>query len=172
RNAGLAAAVNIVSDLAQQGWTIDVTHDGSLAAAPPDEEVEANREKERVRQQELLKRNEQLASPSVQRFIGEMEKPREFNGRFVSIFNLMRDGADLADELRSLRPSSSVTALRAVIDPYVQVINNGDRCAETGMRLVDIWRYFRHTWTNHYVSTPGRTMLILVRDRAAPFHPI
>jgi hypothetical protein len=37
---------------------------------------------------------------------------------------------------------------------------------------MDIWRYFRHTWTNQYKSVPGRTMSFLVRDRAAPFHPV
>ncbi len=37
---------------------------------------------------------------------------------------------------------------------------------------MDVWRYFRHTWTNQYTSVPGRSMMFLVRDRAAPFHPI
>jgi hypothetical protein len=37
---------------------------------------------------------------------------------------------------------------------------------------MDVWRYFRHTWTNQYTSVPGRTMVFLVRDRAAANHPI
>jgi hypothetical protein len=171
---GLAAAVHIVEDLADQGWTIRIGEDGLVTVAPPDSEADPAAEKHRVQRQELLKRDEQLASPSVRRFITEMESPREFNGKFVSIFSVMRDGAEITEGLREIRgrKGSDYTAWQTVIDPYVQVISNGDRCAHTGLRLGDIWRYFRHTWSNHYTSTPGRTMLILVRDRAAAFHPI
>jgi len=171
---GLAAAVHIVSDLADQGWKVSVGDDGLVTVAPPDADTDPADEKSRVRRQELLKRDEQLRLPSVRRFISEMERPREFDGRFVSIFSLMRDGAELANALRSVRCHSGTDpeAWNTAIDPYVQVIRNGDRCVHTGMRLVDIWRYFRHTWSNHYTSTPGRTMMILVRDRAADFHPI
>jgi hypothetical protein len=171
---GLAAAVHIVKDLADQGWTVRIGADGLVAVAPPDPETDPATEKHRVRRQELLKRDEQLTSPPVRRFIAEMESPREFNGKFVSIFSVMRDGTELAGGLREIRRHEGTdhTAWQTVIDPYVQVISNGDRCAHTGLRLVDIWRYFRHTWSNHYTSTPGRTMLILVRDRAAAFHPI
>ncbi len=33
-------------------------------------------------------------------------------------------------------------------------------------------RYFRHTWVNAYRSLPGRSVQILVRDAAAPNHPV
>jgi hypothetical protein len=171
---GLAAALQIVNDLVHQGWSLDVDPAGVVIVTPPDAETDPAAEKHRVRRQELLKRDEQLASPAVRRFITEMERPREFNGKFVSIFSVMRDGAELAEKLRQIRqqPDSDGRAWRTAIDPYVQVISNGDRCIHSGLRLVDIWRYFRHTWSNHYTSTPGRTMLILIRDRAAPSHPV
>src|SRR6185437_11909365 len=38
--------------------------------------------------------------------------------------------------------------------------------------LNDIWRYFRHTWVNIYRSVPGLNLMILVRDRGVPFHPV
>src|SRR5207248_1488907 len=57
-------------------------------------------------------------------------------------------------------------------DPYLQFVTEDARCSTTGLRLQDIWRYFRHTWVNQYVSVPGRSMMILVRDRAASFHPV
>ena len=40
------------------------------------------------------------------------------------------------------------------------------------LQLTDIWRYFRHTWVTAYRSVPGRSMMILVRDAAAPCHPV
>jgi hypothetical protein len=45
-------------------------------------------------------------------------------------------------------------------------------CEQTGLRLGDIWRYFRHTWSNTYKSIPGRSMMILIRDAAARCHPV
>jgi len=63
-------------------------------------------------------------------------------------------------------------ALRRTIDPYVEVVESESVCKLTGLRLMDVWRYFRHTWTTPYFSTPGRRMLFLVRDRAAQNHPV
>lgn len=169
---GLAAAVLVISDLAAQGWAIQV-HNGEVAVRPPPIEGNPTDEKERVRRQELLKRDEQLLSTSVRRFIGEMEKPREFMGTFVSIFSLMRDGRELAETIRRVSENAdNGQKWRTAIDPYVQIIHPGERCAHTGLRLLDVWRYFRHTWTNQYTTTPGRTLLILVRDSAARFHPV
>jgi Domain of unknown function (DUF4338) len=164
------AAARVLQDLASQGWTISVGPRTSVAVAAPDAETDPEIEKARIRQQELLKRDEQLSLPSVQRFVRGMERPREFQGRFVSIFNLMRDGRDLAEQLQEV--TNEGRPLRSVVDPYVQVVGTADRCAHTGLRLVDVWRYFRHTWTNQHTSTPGRTMLLLVRDRASENHPV
>ena len=164
-DTALDAALSVLVDLVAQGWHLRVDGE-SLSVRAPDAESDPVAEKERVRDQELLKRDEQLATPSVRRFIERMERPREYGGKFVSIFSLMRDGTELADSL------TSKGATADAIDPYVQVISRGDRCNHTGLRLLDIWRYFRHTWTNQLASTPGRTMLILVRDSAAPFHPV
>jgi len=165
RSTAMDAAFGVLADLVGQGWQHRVEA-RSLFVCPPATETDPIAEKQRVRSQELLKRDEQLASPSVRRFIEKMERPREFQGTFVSIFSLMRDGAELADSLVSSGPS------RGVIDPYVQIVSSTERCTLTGLRLLDIWRYFRHTWSNQLTSTPGRTMQLLVRDRAAPFHPV
>jgi hypothetical protein len=100
--------------------------------------------------------------------------PSEFKGHFVSVLSLMRDGGELATRLREVqaRALDDPRLLRSVIDPYVEIVAPGLQCAQTGLQLSDIWRYFRHTWSNQYTTTPGRTMALLVRDRAAPYHPI
>jgi len=169
----LAAAMCVLADLVDQGWDIRVDAAQQVTVRPPKEANDPAQEKARVRKQELLKRDEQLSEPSVRRFVAEMEQPREFRGRFVSIFSLMRDGEELRTALERVEPGdNAATSLRTVIDPYVQVVDSTERCAHTGLRLGDIWRYFRHTWSNQYTSTPGRTMLLLIRDRAAPCHPV
>jgi hypothetical protein len=171
---GVVAAAHVLADLVNQGWAIRIDRADRVWVSSPRTAADPGEEKARVQRQELLKRDEQLSSPSVRRFIAEMEKPREFDGSFVSIFNLMRDGRELKASLEAAvsQAEASPSVLRTVIDPYVQIIDNRERCRYTGLRLGDIWRYFRHTWTNQYTSTPGRTLPILVRDRAARFHPV
>ena len=165
------AACHVVRDLANQGWATRA-ESGCVEVQPPAAESDSQIEKDRVRRQELIKRDEQLRLPSVRRFVSEMEQPREFHGSFVSIFNLMRDGRELAEVLETVRSEAGQVSWRSAIDPYIQVVQTGARCEHTGLRLVDIWRYFRHTWTNQYTSTPGRTLPLLIRDRAAPSHPV
>lgn len=170
--ASLTAAAYVLCDLAAQGWAIRV---GSQVHVMPAESVgDMLGEKERVRQQELVKRNEQLSQPSVRKFVVSMERPRKFVNAYVSVFNLMRDGGQLRSALKRVAANGvvDVSILRTAVDPYVQVVTPGARCQYTGLLLSDIWRYFRHTWSNYYATTPGRTMPLIVRDRAAPFHPV
>jgi hypothetical protein len=163
-----------LTDLIGQGWIVRIDDSEQVSVSPPTAAANVSEEKERVRRQELLKRDEQLSSPAVRRFIAEMERPREFDGAFVSIFSLMRDGRELKAALEQVAPQAQLdpSVLRTTIDPYVQIVGNEERCRHTGLRLMDIWRYFRHTWTNQYTSAPGRSVFILVRDRAAPLHPV
>jgi len=51
-------------------------------------------------------------------------------------------------------------------------VEGNQRCKHTGLRHMDIWRYFRYTWVNAYRSSPGRSIRILVRDAAAPNHAV
>jgi hypothetical protein len=163
----LAAAANLLADLLKQGYSIE--GEGSPLRLAPPLSVDGDAEKERKRRQLHVERDAQLAQDSVQRFIRGMETTRVANRQPISA--LMRDGAQLAQALERA-VSGPPEALAAVIDPYVQVIQGEERCELTGQRLRDIWRYFRHTWANAYKTVPGRSMMILVRDRAAEHHPV
>lgn len=172
----LLAAGHVLADLAIQSWQLRVRK-GVVGVSPPVRAEEGrSAEKARIRRQELVKRDEQLRQPAVQTFVASMERTRLHAGKFVSIFSLMRDGRELAEQLREARTHRNngwADALAGVIDPYLEFVGSESAvCPHTGLRLMDVWRYFRHTWTNQYTSVPGRSMLILVRDRAAPFHPI
>ncbi len=170
---GVLAAASVLADLIEQGWPARITDEGCVEVRPATVGASPEKEKKRIRQQELMKTREQLRSPSVRGFVERMERRWEHSGRFVSIFTLMRDGQELASRLDAWRQANGEPSdLRRLIDPYVQVVEPDVRCEHTGFKLIDIWRYFRHTWTNHYTTTPGRTLLLLVRDRAAPCHPV
>lgn len=161
----LAAAAHTIIDLVNQGWSVKVAKHGVLLRVP---HASNNREAEkaRIRRQEHLRRDAQLRQPSVRRFIDRMEGNHEYRGRLISIFDLMRDGRELAASLEA-NPDSIDT-----IRPYVQVVDSGSICELTGFKLHDIWRYFRHTWSNVYSTVPGRSMPILIRDAATEHHAV
>jgi hypothetical protein len=172
----LLAAGLVLSDLAIQSWQVRVRQ-GCVEVHPP-AQVSGNRtaEKARIRRQELVKRDAQLRNASVQKFLRSMERTRVSSGGFVSIFSLLRDGRELAEHLRTAREHPTVNweaTLASVVDPYIEFVSSEDAaCPFTGLRLMDIWRYFRHTWSNQYSSVPGRSMIFLVRDRAHRLHPV
>lgn len=161
----LAAAAHTVIDLVDQGWTVQVDKYGPLLS-PPDTHADRDTEKARIRRQEHLRRDAQLRQPSVRRFVRSMERSHQHGGKLVSVFNLMRDGRELADALAA-HPEATDT-----IQPYVQVVDSASTCELTGFKLHDIWRYFRHTWSNAYSTVPGRSMPILIRDAATPYHAV
>jgi hypothetical protein len=176
RTPDLRAALCILTDLARQRWSIRIGNDRGVEIRRPQEvRLDPIGEKARVRAQELVKRDEQLREPAAKKFIEGMEKRVAWRGRFVSIYSLMRDGREFAESLRkarSLPRNERSRALRESIDPYLQFVDEAERCEYTGLSLQDIWRYFRHTWSTQYTSTPGRSMGFLVRDRARECHPI
>lgn len=138
--------------------------------------LSADAEKERIRKAHLIDRDGQLREASVNAFIKGMEKKRLTPQGWHSIFSLMRDGEDLGTRLAEVKEAEStesqIELLERIVKPYVQFFETDEICEHTGLRLNDIWRYFRHTWVNSYKSVPGRSMNILIRDAAAPCHPI
>lgn len=167
---------NVLLDLAAQGWTV-VAPDGALELiAPTNGEGSQLDVKDRIRRQHLQERDAQLRESSVQQFVRSMERRRLTERGWHSIYSVMRDGAELSDCLRLAReekePEKQRALLADAVDPYIQFVDATAICPETGLRLNDIWRYFRHTWVNSYRSVPGRSMMVLVRDRARPAHPV
>jgi hypothetical protein len=160
----------------EQGWDLRLD-DGSIAARRPDLAADENSTaKEKVRRTLLHERDKQLGETSVRAFVLEMETRQLTTAGWVSIFSLMRDGRGFSDGLRNIAaledPTEQLRALGRITQPYLQFVSEGERCEHTGLRLVDIWRYFRLTWSIAYKSAPGRRMMILIRDAAVPFHPV
>lgn len=155
----LKTMCNVVADLCNQRWTLKLAQNDILGQRPEDMGT-----REALRERLVSRRNQQLREKSVQQFISDMEKWRLFNGKRVSILSLMADGRELLNRL------SDPDAHK--IEPYIQFVSTDQTCEHTGLKLQDIWRYFRHTWANPYESIPGRSLLMLVRDAGAAFHPV
>jgi hypothetical protein len=170
----LVTSLSVLIDLIAQGWKIRATTPKVLLEFEAEESPEA--EKQRIRRAHLIERDSQVKEPSVTAFIRSMEKRRLTPTGWHSIFSVMRDGSELAEALKAVQELESeeeqLAVLRSVMRPYLQFVDSEAVCEETGLRLNDIWRYFRHTWVNSYKSVPGRSMMILVRDAAAPNHPV
>jgi len=170
----LMVALHVMVDLVAQGWTLSV-RDEAISLAYSNGLV-SNELKERIRQSHLIERDAQLRQPSVVEFVRGMERRRLTPKGWHSIYSLMRDGQELAKTLRSIAniadENDRVSRLAGVISPYLQFVEIGEVCEHTGIPLKDIWRYFRYTWVNAHKTVPGRSMMILVRDAAAPNHPV
>lgn len=170
--------VSVLHDLREQGWEFRIVKKRLQALKPTfevDEENTPEEVKAQIRTGLLLERDVQLQQLATRRFVYDMERRRLGPNGWVSIFSLMRDGAGLAEQLRAAadlpRGAEREQALRSVIDPYTQVVDDS-RCKYTWLRLKDIWRYFRYTWSIPSQSVPGRNIWFLIRDRAAEHHPV
>lgn len=166
----LLAAGFVVADLIDQGWLLKVNRKERLLAQRPADTDEEVRTHKRRRYQAA--RDAQLRQPATRTFIERMERGvLTATGRH-SIFSLMRDGRHLQCEIEGALAGTSGKKIEELVRPYIQFVSSSGTCALTGLALQDIWRYFRHTWSNPYESVPGRSMLFLVRDSGAPNHPV
>jgi hypothetical protein len=172
----LMLVCNLLLDLALQGWSVENRHSKILLLLPDEHDESPVLQKDRIRQKHLIERDAQLSEPSVQEFIKGMERRRLTSKGWHSIYSVIRDGEELALSLRRgtsyKDPDERTRYLAGIIDPYLQFVTPDAVCSETGLRLNEIWRYFRHTWVNIYRSVPGRNLMVLVRDRAFPNHPV
>lgn len=87
-----------------------------------------------------------------------------------SISALIADGAELANRMEQAH--SGEMAVEDAIRPYLQLVRENERDEYTGLKISEIWRYCRLTWSTPAETTPGRTMQYLIRDAAHPMHAI
>lgn len=168
--------ISVLCDLRAQGWLFRYEASRLLGKAPDGTGRAPELEKVRLRAAHLQERDSQLRQPSIREFIRDMERRRLGPRGWVSIFSLMQDGSELATRLREASALPAGVQRNAVlsgcVSPYIQFVEAQAVCEFTGLRLTDIWRYFRHTWSTPYNTTPGRRMLVLIRDSATENHPV
>lgn len=152
------AALMVMRDLSQQGWIFDI-EDGRLVLRMENDNVD---DKAMLRYRLSAERNAQFKQPSIIKFIQQMEKERAWGNEKVSIKNLIGSPRLLIESIQSGQK---------VCDPYIQRVTD-EKDEYTGLKLLNIWRYFRYTWSIPYKMMPGRNIYYLVRDRLQPFHPI
>jgi hypothetical protein len=173
-----SVAFSLLADLLEQGWSLRC--DGKkvyvrASSFKPNPGETIDHVKQRIRKGLQSASNRQLASSSVSEFIASMERVRIFHGRDVSVSSLVDSGQELAKKIDAIRKNPlgrQEAALMALVKPSIQECTSDGRCETTGLKLQDIWRYFRHTWSLEYNPLPGRTQRFLIRNIARPNHPV
>lgn len=153
------SALNILIDLVQQGWQLEV-HNGQLFLKMS---AQDSVDKGYIRFRLSSERKAQFQDESVMRFVEKMEATKQYNNKQISIRNLIGSSDALVEKIQN--------GDEPIVRPYIQLISH-QKDVYTGYWLSDIWRYFRYTWAIPYKTMPGRNLFYLVRDAAQPFHPI
>jgi hypothetical protein len=173
----LRAVALLLADLIDQGWEVMPTED-AIQLLPPGLRLVGetpDAAKGRIRRALQTGRDRQLSEPGVQNFLSRMHRVVPRTGGRSSIADVIDNGVELAASLlpfRGLPPVEAADRLKTVLDPVIEVCDEDAKCSITGLRLIDIWRYFRHTWSLEYRSTPGRQMALLIRNAARPKRPV
>jgi len=173
-------AVLILSDLINLRWELDYSPTGLELVAPPFPDARGlttegiQKLKSDLRNELAPAVRKQLEHPATVDFIRRMEQPHQ-QAKHQSIRLLIADGTELVNRLQNvvaLTEAEQENALSVAVRPYLQLVNSEQRDQFTGIRLGDVWRYFRHTWSIPSMSIPGRQLLYLVRDAAHPNHSV
>ena len=176
------ACIRVLGDLAQLRWRLVESGYGLElhSPRPQDERVsdpaQSRRRKEAIRKELRPRVLQQFSDRHVRNFIHRMECP-PVSSKQKPIRELIADGAELQERLRAAhnRPAddpAQAEMLRQAVQPYLQFVETDGRDDYTGLRLRDIWRYFRYTWSIPQTPIPGRNLLYLVRDAAHEAHAI
>jgi hypothetical protein len=167
----------VLADLVDQGWKIKALGE-AIELMPPGLRSGAETAEDaklRLRHALQIGQQRQLLDPSVQKFLGQTMAQRWRGGVKASVLDLVDNGTDLARQLRATRDKpreATLKELRKVIRPSLEVVTEDARCSVTGLRLMDIWRFFRHTWSLEYRSVPGRQLPMLIRNEGRPNRPV
>jgi hypothetical protein len=179
QNAIFRACWLLLRDLQRIGWNLHWRNNTLLLGKPelatkPQSPDEIVAQKKAIQNAMGFARKDRIRQYSE--FISRMLTPSSNGLAKHSIIDLVACGADIAHDLnkaaRARRADRRLELLRASVKPYLQLVTENERCKFTGHRLSDIWRFFRLTWSNPPETTPGRTLLYLVRDAARPFNPV
>ena len=168
----------LVADLIDQGWAFQIGQD-RVTMKPPGLSAGAGRDAAN-RSRTVFVAHCGRGGPATARAVGATVHPAygtTLQARRGPLFgfDLIDDGRELERlflKLRRLPREAQEHQLRRLVDPVVELCETGSKCAVTGLNRIDIWRYFRHTWSLEYRPIPGRQLPLLIRNAARPNRPV
>ncbi len=164
---------SLLADLIEVDWSVDVSRKGFVANPP---EFGSNSEdKIKARKSNLNAAHTDIDNPIDAKFIRKLRYP-PIGSKIKSIDTLVDDGNELKKIFQNLNKikdeSHKLEELNKVIKPEIQHCFLEERCSITNLRLLDIWRYFRLTWSMPYQTANARTMPFLIRNGARLNKPV
>ncbi len=178
---------SLFTDLLKAGWKIEVGLKG-FQIAIPSYDIKKTKEslveiKSRMRNVQLINRDKQIKEHETQRFVERMQRPKKVGNEVKSVLDLIDDGKELSEyfsDIQSLDDDRICSLLEKFIKPEIVICYPEDPyyqeeehyCPYTGLKLRDIWRYFRLTWSSENKAIPGKSLPILIRNAARPNKPI
>lgn len=174
------SALSVISDLLDQEWSLAIIDQGAnvninsrlyidIEAPKLSESNSIEETKAKIRKGHLLGVHKQLRKDDIRTFITSMH---DENVKTKSIDTLIDNPKELIESCIAKQSNLDNDSLREVIDPYVQIASTDVKDDFTNHKLSDIWRYFRLTWSLEYKTNPGRSLPILIRNRARKNHPV
>lgn len=126
-----------------------------------------NDAKNRAREGLMLGVRQNLAEKATQDFLISMESPKN---KLPILENLIDDPKALAKDLKKYQQKK--IKITEFFDPYIQFVEENKIDEYSGHKLSEIWRYCRLTWSMEYKTNPGRSIRILIRNKARHGHPV
>ena len=174
------SALSVISDLLDQEWSLAIIDQGAnvninsrlyidIEAPKLSKSNSIEETKAKIRKGHLLGVHKQLRKDDIRTFITSMH---DENVKTKSIDTLIDNPKELIESCIAKQSNLDNDSLREVIDPYVQIASTDVKDDFTNHKLSDIWRYFRLTWSLEYKTNPGRSLPILIRNRARKNHPV
>jgi len=186
-NISYNTCCSLLADLIAAGWKVSLGIEGFQISKPEYNKTfkgaSLDEVKDKMRKIQLVNRDKQVKSIEVQRFIARMERPQSIGNEKKSILNLIDSGKELSEifkDIAALDEEKKVSLLKKIIQPEIVICFPDDplfkeeehHCPYTGLRLSDIWKYFRLTWSSELKSVPGKSFPLLIRNAARANKPI
>lgn len=175
----LQSYLSLIKDLVTAGWKLILERNQKILIYPPDSLYISNKDilqsKQKLRESHLARKNEQLNDEHIINFVSQMEKKRPVGNEKKSVLDLVDNGSELAiilSGLKDLKDEALETSLKEVVKPELELCIEDKKCSITNLKLTDIWKYFRLTWSTELKSNTGRSLPILIRNKARPNKPV
>ncbi len=163
---------SLLADLAELNWTIEITRKG-FEISPP-KYIKSAEAKIKAKESNQKAAQTDISNLQDANFINRLRNP--FGSKAKSIDALVDDGNELKNLFEKINKikneEKKIEELKKIIKPEIQHCFLDETCSFTGIRLMDIWRYFRLTWSMPYQTSNARTMPFLVRNGARPNKPV
>ena len=168
-----ATFCSLLADLIEVNWSVEISREGFIVNPP---RFGSNSEdKIKARESNLNAAHTDIDNPIDAKFIRKLRYP-PIGSKIKSIDTLVDDGNELKKIFQNVNKikneNHKLEELNKVIKPEIQHCFLEERCSITNLRLLDIWRYFRLTWSMPYQTANARTMPFLVRNGARPNKPV